>query len=91
MVEVVRKAGSEALGVICDVANYEPREAMIGASVKAFGRATFWSTTPHCLLRSSASPLNGLRKKSWVKAMAVNVRGPFNTVKAVLPQMKKQK
>jgi NAD(P)-dependent dehydrogenase (short-subunit alcohol dehydrogenase family) len=32
------EGGREALGVICDVANYEPCEAMISASAKAFGR-----------------------------------------------------
>jgi NAD(P)-dependent dehydrogenase (short-subunit alcohol dehydrogenase family) len=32
------EGGREARGVICDVANYEPCEAMISASAKAFGR-----------------------------------------------------
>jgi len=90
-VDAVRKVGARAHGVICDVANYESCEAMIGASVKAFGRVDILVNNAAMFASIQRKPFEQLSQEEWDKVMAVNVRGPFNTVKAAFPQMKQQK
>lgn len=90
-VDAVRKTGVEALGVACDVSDYKSCEAMVEASVKAFGRVDILVNNAAMFASIQRKPFDQLSQEEWDKVMAVNVRGPFNTVKAVLPQMKKQR
>jgi len=90
-VDAVRKIGAVALGVACDVSNYEACVAMVDASVKAFGRVDILVNNAALFASIQRKPFEQLSQEEWDNVMAVNVRGPFNTVKAVLPQMKKQK
>lgn len=89
-VDAIRKAGAQALGLVCDVSSCASCEAMVEASVKAFGRVDILVNNAAMFASIQRKPFEQLSEEEWDKVMAVNVRGPFNAVKAVLPQMKKQ-
>jgi NAD(P)-dependent dehydrogenase (short-subunit alcohol dehydrogenase family) len=90
-VEAARKIGAQAIGVTCDVADYASCEAMVAAGMKAFGRIDILVNNAALFATIQRKPFEQLSTEEWDNVMAVNVRGPFNTVKAVLPEMKKQK
>jgi NAD(P)-dependent dehydrogenase (short-subunit alcohol dehydrogenase family) len=90
-VEAVQKTGAQAIGVICDVADYTSCEAMVASGMKAFGRIDILVNNAALFATIQRKPFEQLSTEEWDHVMAVNVRGPFNTVKAVLPEMKKQK
>jgi 3-oxoacyl-[acyl-carrier protein] reductase len=87
-VELVRRAGGEALALYLDVADGASALAMAQAAVSAFGRIDG-------LVNNAAlyGPLHGgrfdaLSEAEWDAAMAVNVKGIWNCCKAVVPVMR---
>jgi NAD(P)-dependent dehydrogenase (short-subunit alcohol dehydrogenase family) len=73
-VKAVAAAGGEAFGVACDVTDADSVKAMVDAVVARWGRVD--------ILVNNAGLFD--------KVMSVNVRGSFECVKAVVPQMRKQ-
>lgn len=89
--DAIRAASGEALAIHTDVADQASVEAMARAALERFGRidilvnnAAFFAALP---LRT----LEEIDVAEWDKVMAVNLRGPFLCVKAVVPQMKQQR
>ena len=87
----IRAAGGKAIGTITDVTSPNAVAAMVKASIDAYG-------TVHGLVNNAAlfgsltlKPFMEIESDEWDKVMAVNTRGVFECVKAVVPTMRAQK
>jgi citronellol/citronellal dehydrogenase len=81
---LVEEAGSEALPVVCNVADYASVEAMVKAAVDRFGRIDILMTN------AAVQPPGGISTmeiRHWELEFRVNVHGPFYCVRAALPVM----
>lgn len=89
VVDAITAAGGEAIAQICDVTDNAALEAMVAATEAAFGPAE--------ILVNNAALFVALRRRSfeqidddeWDRVMRVNVRGTFQTTKAVVPSMRR--
>jgi NAD(P)-dependent dehydrogenase (short-subunit alcohol dehydrogenase family) len=89
-VEAVTKAGGKAIGTICDVSSFAACEAMVRTAIEAFGRIDILVNNAAMFASIQRKAFEQLSTEQWDEVMAVNVRGPFNAAKAVLPEMKKR-
>jgi 3-oxoacyl-[acyl-carrier protein] reductase len=87
---VIREAGGEAIAVHTDVSDQASTEAMARAAIERFGRidilvnnAAYFATLP-------LQTIDEIDVEEWDRVMAINLRGPFLCVKAVVPQMRQQ-
>jgi NAD(P)-dependent dehydrogenase (short-subunit alcohol dehydrogenase family) len=86
-VEAIQKAGGSAQFFKVDVSDSSSARAMADAALSAFGQID--------ILVNNAAIFASLEKKGfldissdeWDRLMAVNLRGPFECVKAVAPHM----
>ena len=86
----IRARGGEAIGVAADITSAAAVAAWIEATIRAFG-------TVHVLVNNAAmfgslalKPFMEIESDEWDRVMAVNTRGPFECVKAVVPAMRAQ-
>ena len=89
-VEAVKAAGGEAFGTKCDVADAESVKAMVDAVIARWGRVDILVNNAGIFGNLALKPLTEISSAEFDKVMAVNVRGTFECVKAVVPQMRKQ-
>jgi NAD(P)-dependent dehydrogenase (short-subunit alcohol dehydrogenase family) len=89
--EEIRAAGGQAISMVTDVTSPSAVARLVAATVDAYG-------TVHGLVNNAAmfgsltlKPFMEIESDEWDKVMAVNTRGPFECVKAVVPVMRKQK
>jgi NAD(P)-dependent dehydrogenase (short-subunit alcohol dehydrogenase family) len=87
----IRAAGGEAISMVTDVTSPTAVAAMVKATLDAYGAV-------HGLVNNAAmfgslklQPFMDIESDEWDKVMAVNTRGVFECVKAVVPAMRKQK
>ena len=87
----IRAAGGQAIGTVTDVTSPADVAAMVRATCDAFG-------TVHGLVNNAAmfgslklQLFMEIESDEWDRVMAVNTRGIFECVKAVVPVMRKQK
>lgn len=86
----IKQKGGEAIFVQTDVTKFESTKKMAADTVAAYGRID--------ALVNNAALYGGLKSQSllqideaeWDRAMAINVKGIWNCVRAVVPQMTKQ-
>lgn len=87
-VDLITKAGGEALAVVCNVANPESITSMSEQVLDRWGRIDI-------LVNNAAiQPPGGnadIQEKHWNLIYNVNVNGPFYCVRSVLPTMLRQK
>jgi NAD(P)-dependent dehydrogenase (short-subunit alcohol dehydrogenase family) len=86
----IRAAGGKAISTVTDVTSPAAVAAMVKATIDAYG-------TVHGLVNNAAlfgslklGPFMDIESDDWDKVMAVNTRGVFECVKAVVPAMRKQ-
>jgi len=84
----IRAAGGQAISMVTDVTSSSAVAAMVKATVAAYG-------TVHGLVNNAAmfgslklQPFMDIESDEWDKVMAVNTRGVFECVKAVVPIMR---
>jgi NAD(P)-dependent dehydrogenase (short-subunit alcohol dehydrogenase family) len=82
-------SGARALAVVCDVADPASIADAVRATEAQFGAAHILINNA-ALMGPSAKALEEITTAEWDGLMAVNVRGPFEFVKAVLPLMRRQ-
>jgi len=86
----IRAAGGRALALHADVSSAESVVQMAAASVEAFGRIDVLVNNAGLFANLAMRPFEQIEAAEWDRVMAVNVRGPFECAKAVLPQMRAQ-
>jgi NAD(P)-dependent dehydrogenase (short-subunit alcohol dehydrogenase family) len=91
IVREIRDAGGEAIATRCDVTDPAAVAALISATVEAFGGVDILVNNAAVYARLVQKPLTELTSAEWDRALAVNVRGPFECVKAALPVMRRQR
>ena len=94
-VALVRKEGGQAMAVVCDVADEQSVDAMVAATVKAFGRLDIiynnaGITVPPLPDRSGMRRLIDTGTDQIDRVTAVNVRGVLNGCKAAIRQFEAQ-
>jgi len=89
VVDAIKKAGGEAIGLKTDVTSNVSLEAMVEAAETAFGPVELLVNNAAVFASIEMKPFTQISEDEWDLVMRVNVRGPFQAVKAVLPSMQK--
>lgn len=84
----LRKAGSLAEAMTCDVAEFTQVQAAIGRAHEAFGRVD--AIVNNAGVIEPIGPLATVDPRAWAHAADVNFKGVFNGIRAVLPEMRAQ-
>jgi NAD(P)-dependent dehydrogenase (short-subunit alcohol dehydrogenase family) len=88
-VQLVEKAGSEGLFVKCNVSKAEEVKALVGATVKEFGRLDFVCNNAG-VQQKRIVPMDEIEEDEWDRIINVNLKGVFLCMKYELKQMVKQ-
>ncbi len=88
-VEKIKAAGGEAIGVTADVTSDDSLGAMVKAAEAAFGPIEVLINNASIFTSLILKPFTEIPYDEWDAVMRVNVRGPMQATKAVLPSMKK--
>jgi NAD(P)-dependent dehydrogenase (short-subunit alcohol dehydrogenase family) len=91
VVQAIRAAGGEAIGQICDVSDPKAVAALVEATERAFGGVQVLVNNAALFGKIPQKPFTEIDSDEWDRVMAVNTRGPFECVKAVLPAMRRQR
>lgn len=91
IVNELTEAGHQAIGVKTDVSSLASCEALAARALEAFGSIDVLVNNAAMFASIQRKPFEQITDEEWDKVMAVNVRGPFNCTKAVLPAMKSQR
>jgi NAD(P)-dependent dehydrogenase (short-subunit alcohol dehydrogenase family) len=84
----IEEAGSEGLTVQGDVASYADMERVVGEVVEKWGRLDV--VFANAGINGVWAPIEELKPEEWEKTIAINLNGTFFTIKAAVPQLKKQ-
>jgi len=79
------RRGGRALAAPADVSDEQQGGAAVGAAMKAFGRLDVLLNNAGVLQR--AAPLHKTAVEEWDRVLAVNLRGAFLVLRAVVPHM----
>jgi NAD(P)-dependent dehydrogenase (short-subunit alcohol dehydrogenase family) len=88
--EAITAAGGRAIAVHTDVTSPESTKAMADAAVQAFGGIDILVNNAGLFTNLALKPFEQIDSAEWDKVMAVNVRGPFECTRAVLPAMRQR-
>ncbi len=88
-VEAIKAAGGEAIGLNTDVTSDESLQSMVDAAESSFGPIEVLINNASIFADLTLKPFTKISNDEWDAVMRVNVRGPFQATKAVLPSMKK--
>jgi NAD(P)-dependent dehydrogenase (short-subunit alcohol dehydrogenase family) len=91
VVAAIRAAGGEVIGRAGDVSDPEAVAALVQATEPAFGGVQVLVNNAALFGKIVLKPLTEIASAEWDRVMAVNTRGPFECVKAVLPVMRRQR
>jgi 3-oxoacyl-[acyl-carrier protein] reductase len=81
--------GAAALAITCDVADPDAVDAMVQATVEAFGdRIAVLVNSAGGMLGAKKRPVEEVFDEEWHRVLTVNLTGSFYTARAVVPYMK---
>jgi len=86
----IANAGGRAIAVKCDVADAKSVQAMVAATIAAFGKVDILVNNAAIFAAIRLKPFMEISSEEWDRVMAVNVRGIFECTKAVVPDMRKR-
>ena len=86
--ESLRSEGHKAIGVICDVSQWDQIQNMVKEALDAFGRIDILVNNA---ARELLAPVVDMTEETWDLVMQVSLKGTFLCTKAVLPTMIRQK
>lgn len=89
-VEAIRAKGQKAAFQIVDVASMEATEAMAKAAADAFGGIDILVNNAAMFASLRGGPMSDISIDRWDRTMAVNVRGPWLCMRAVVPYMRQR-
>ena len=87
----IRENGGKALNVVTNVSNELSVESLVSTTVEQYGKIDILVSNAALFGKLEAKPFTEISVEEWDNLMAVNVRGVFICVKAVIGQMRKQK
>ena len=85
--EAIRSAGGEAVAVAADVTSDEALHSLASAALDAFGRISVLVNNAALFGNLTTKPFTEIDCDEWDLVMKVNVRGTWQAIKAVAPQM----
>jgi NAD(P)-dependent dehydrogenase (short-subunit alcohol dehydrogenase family) len=89
VVEKIKAAGGEAIGVKTDVTDDASLAEMVSAAEEAFGPVEILINNAAIFASIELKPFMQIDNDEWDALMKVNARGPFQATKAVVPSMRK--
>ena len=88
--EAIQKSGARAVFLRVDVSSPADTEAMAARAVSEFGGIDILVNNAAMFGSLRGAPLTDLSIERWDKTMAVNVKGPWLCIKAVVPHLRKR-
>src|SRR5208282_2195966 len=86
----IRAAGGEAISLVTDVTSSAAVAELVKATVAAYGTVHGLVNNAAMFVALARKPFMEIESAEWDKVMAVNTRGVFECVKAVVPAMRAQ-
>ena len=86
----IEQAGGAAIGRICDVTDAAALATLVAEVLDRFGAVDGLVNNAALFASLRPRPLEQIDSQEFDRVMAVNVRGPFECIKAVLPAMRRQ-
>ncbi|MEO8026226.1 MAG: glucose 1-dehydrogenase [Bryobacteraceae bacterium] len=90
VVAAIAAAGGIAISLQADVSNESQVQAMIAATVEAFGGLDYLVNNAGWSTRIPHHELDRLTDEVWDKTLNTNLRGAFYCIRAAVPHMKKR-
>jgi NAD(P)-dependent dehydrogenase (short-subunit alcohol dehydrogenase family) len=87
VVSAITDAGGSAIGLNVDVTSNESLEKMVSDTEAEFGPIDILINNAAVFATIDMKPFTEISEEEWDLVMRVNLRGPFQAVKAVLPSM----
>lgn len=90
--DTVRKIidlGGQAVGAVADVTDQASLEAMVAATMRAYGRLDVLVNNAALFASLQMQAFSRIANEEWDRVMAVNVRGTWQCIKAAVPAMEK--
>lgn len=91
VVDEIKSRGGEAVGIKVDVRDMKSTEEMAAKTKEAFGRIDVLVANAGIYGQLKPQPFETIDLDEWDWVMAVNLKGPFLSARAVLPAMREQK
>jgi NAD(P)-dependent dehydrogenase (short-subunit alcohol dehydrogenase family) len=88
VVNTISQSGGEAFGIECDVSDEAQVAAMVDATVARWGKIDIMVPNAAVFANIQRGSFLDIDVEDWDRLMAVNVRGVFVCLKAVVPVMK---
>jgi len=88
-VSAIQAAGGDAIGMTTDVTSDDSLHEMVSETESAFGPIEVLINNAAVFAALALKPFTQIPNDEWDLVMRVNVRGPFQAAKAVVPSMKK--
>ena len=88
-VAAIEAQGGEAIGMTTDVTSDDSLEEMVRETESTFGPIEVLINNAAVFAALALKPFTQIPNDEWDLVMRVNVRGPFQAAKAVVPSMKK--
>ena len=82
----IQKEGGAGFAMECDVTRARDVERAVKGTVERFGRL---NVLVNCAGALHVSTVEGISEEEWDRMMTVNVKGPFLTSRAALPEFRK--
>ena len=90
VVNTIAQSGGEAFGMEVDVSDEAQVAGLVAKTVETFGRVDVMVPNAAIFAALNRRSFLDIGVEEWDRVMAVNVRGVFVCIKAVVPQMKEQ-
>ena len=90
-VNIIKQQGGDAVGVRCDGADERQCQVLVAKAVETYGKVDIMVPNAALFADMKRKSMLDIPVEEWDRVMAVNVRGVYLSIKAVVPQMKKQK
>lgn len=87
-IEAINAIGGEAIGAVADITSNPSLQKMVAATKSSFGRADILVNNAALFGTLRMGAYDTLSEEEWDRVMMVNVRGTWQTIKAVVPLMK---
>jgi NAD(P)-dependent dehydrogenase (short-subunit alcohol dehydrogenase family) len=91
VVEEIKRRGREAIGIKVDVRNEESTKQMAAKTKEVFGKIDVLVANAGIYGQLKPQPFETIDVDEWDWVMAVNLKGPFLSARAVLPYFREQK